>query len=112
MKNLFTIVILVIIGFLAYNHFNKSASPDDPFLSDIERNFSEASKLMTQSERTSAAAGVDMTASFEEGIERIKELRTELMDYIDELEDEKLREKASELKNRIEEFLDNQGASY
>ena len=112
MKNLITIAVLVVIGIFAYNHFNQPVTEDEQYLNDIRSDFREASKLMTQAERAGAAAGVDTTGSFEEGIERMKALRTELSEYIEELKDEGIAGKAIELKREIEAFLDDRGVTY
>jgi len=109
MKNLFLIVILVIAGFLAYNHFNKTYTPDEQFLMDIESDFSKASGLITQSERAAAASGVDTTSSFEQGIESIRALREELEGFINEVTDEKIVRDGQRLMKKIDDFLTRQG---
>jgi len=109
MKNVISIIILIIVGLLAYNHFNKTYTPDEQILIDIEDDFNAASKLITQSERVAASSGVDSTSSFEEGIENIRDLRTELYDFISELKDEKLIHDGQSLLSKIDDFLTRQG---
>ncbi len=112
MKNLITIVVLVVVGIFVYNHFNALVSEADQYLIDMETQFKDAAKLMKQSGRAAAAAGIDTTSSFESAIETIKGIRDELTDYIDELEDEKIVEKAGRLKVKIEDFLESKGVSF
>lgn len=109
MKNLFSIAILIILGLLAYNHFNKTYTPDEQFLIDLEADFKDASKLVTQAERTAGVAGVDTTSSFEQGIKTIMDLRAELYEDIEQQKDEKIVSKSFKLLKKIDKFLTDQG---
>ena len=113
MKNVISIIILIIVGLLAYNHFNKTYTPDEQYLMDLKSDFNSASKLMTQAERTSATAGLDTTSSFELGIERIRNVRKDLIDFINDLEkdiaNEKILADANKLLEKINSFLTRQG---
>ncbi len=113
MKNVISIVVLIIVGLLAYNHFNKTYTPDEQYFNDLESDFNDAAKLMTQSERTSAVAGLDTTNSFELGIERIRNVRRDLLDFINDLEEDTKNEKiltdANKLLEKINSFLTRQG---
>ena len=113
MKNVISIVILIIVGLLAYNQFNKTYTPDEQYLMDLESDFNSASKLMTQSERASATAGLDTTNSFEQGIESIKDVRLDLIDFINELgndlKNEAFLRDARRLLDKINNFLTRQG---
>jgi len=113
MKNVITIIILVVLGLIAYNHFNKTYTPDEQFLRDLESDFNEAKKIMRQSERASAASGVDTTSGFEQGLVSIRNIRLDLMDFISDMgknqKNEDLLAKAKELKTAIDGFLTRQG---
>jgi len=113
MKNIISIVILIVVGLLAYNHFNKTYTADEQYLRDLESDFNSASVLMTQSERSSAVAGIDTTSSFEQGIESIRDIRLDLIDFIKELgadlKNEPLIRDADRLLYKINSFLTRQG---
>ena len=105
MKNLFTIVVFIILGLLAYNHFNKTYTEEEQYLIDVEADFKDAKKLMRQSERAAATSGVDSTSSYEQGLEIIRDIREELLEYLEILKDEVIVGKTSRLLREINEFL-------
>ncbi|MEN8221907.1 MAG: hypothetical protein ABFR36_01500 [Acidobacteriota bacterium] len=113
MKNIISIIVLIIVGLFAYNHFNKTYTADEQYLMDLESDFNDASKLMTQSERASATAGLDTTTSFEQGIETIRDVRRDLIDFINDLpkdqKNKEIVEKANILLDNINSFLSKQG---
>ncbi len=113
MKNIISIVILIVVGLIAYNNLNKTYTPDEQFLIDLESDFNKASKLMTQSERASATAGLDTTSSFEQGIESIRDIRLDLIDFIKEissdLKNEIILKDANKLLDKLNTFLTRQG---
>lgn len=105
MKNLFTIVVFIILGLLTYNHFNKTYTEEEQFLIDVESDFKDAQKLMKQAERAAGTSGVDTTSSYEQGIETIRDLREELLEYLENLKDETIVVKTSRLLREINQFL-------
>ncbi len=105
MKNVFTIVVLIIVGILGYNHFTKTYTEDEQYLMDVEADFKDAQKLMKQAERAAGVSGVDTTSSYEQGIEIIRDLRKELLEYLEILKDETIVVKTSRLLRRINEVL-------
>jgi len=113
MKNVISIIIIIVVGLLAYNHFNKTYTADEQYLMDLESDFNSASALMTQSERSSAVAGLDTTSSFEQGIESIRDVRLDLIDFINELGGDLKKEiflrDANKLLDKINSFLTRQG---
>lgn len=109
MKNLFSIAILIVLGLLAYNHFNRTYTPDEQYLIDLEAEFKDASRLMTQAERAAGTAGVDTTSSFEQGIEIIKGIRTEILEEIEHEKDEQFITESYKLLRKIEKFMTRQG---
>lgn len=109
MKNLFSIAILIVIGLLAYNHFNKTYTPDEQYLIDLEAEFKDASRLITQAERAAGTAGVDTTGSFEQGIEIIKGIRVELLEDLEQQESEKMITESYKLLRKIDKFMTRQG---
>ncbi|MCK5223111.1 MAG: hypothetical protein KAR14_16105 [Candidatus Aminicenantes bacterium] len=105
MKNLFSIVLLIIFGLLAYNHFTKTYTEDEQYLIDVKADFKDAQKEMKQSERAAATSGVDATSSYEHGLEIIRDIRKELLEYLEILKDEVIVGKTSRLLREINEFL-------
>lgn len=109
MKNLFSIAILIVLGLLAYNHFNRTYTPDEQYLIDLEAEFKDAAKLITQSERAAGVAGLDTTSSFEQGIETIKDIRAEILEDIEHQKDEQIISESYKLLRKIDKFLTRQG---
>jgi len=105
MKNVFSIVALIVLGLLSYNHFNKTYTEDEQYLIDVEADFKDAQKLMKQAERAAGTAGIDTTGSYEQGLENIRDIREELLEYLEILKDEVIVGKTSRLLREINEFL-------
>ncbi len=105
MKNVFSIVILVILGVLAYNHFTKTYTEDEQYLIDVKADFKDAQKEMKQAERAAGVSGVDTTSSYEHGLETIRDIRAELLEYLEHLKDETIVGKTSRILREINKVL-------
>ncbi|MEN8153847.1 MAG: hypothetical protein ABFR75_07465 [Acidobacteriota bacterium] len=106
MKNLLVLAVIVLAGFFAYNYFQTPLTEEEQKLNELKDEFKEAVSLTKQAGRSAAVGGIDSTSSFETGVERAKEIKDKLDEFIEEIEDEKVLGKAQELADRITEFIE------
>lgn len=106
MKKLSIIILIALAGFFAYDYFQTPLTEEEQELNELKNDFKEAVSLTKQAERSSALGGIDSTGSFETGVERVKDLKYKLEEFIEEIEDEKILRKAQDLAEKISEFLE------
>jgi hypothetical protein len=106
MKSLITLIILIIIGILAYNYFfSGPLTEEEKKLDGFRRDFDSALKQMRQAERTLAISGGDTSADIDDAIARVEKIKESLASFIERGEDKKLLKKARALEERINTFL-------
>ncbi len=100
------LIILVIIGILAFNYFNAGpVTEEEKELEAWEQDFDSAWKQMRQAERTMALSGADTSTDMDNVIMQVERIKENLTQFIDRLKDEKLLKKARALEERINKFL-------
>lgn len=104
MKNGFTIVLVLLGIFFAYRYFQEPASEEMRMVQEIADRFQEAVKQFRQAGRGAAIGGIDTSAGAGDAIERIEDLRLELSELRDALEEEDALSKADDLMERIRAF--------
>lgn len=105
MKNILTLIVVVVIGFFAYNYLMTPLSEEEQKVKALETEFKEAVSLSNQAGRTAALGGVDTTSTFEEGYEKVKRLKVRLEDMTEDLNEDKAIARADDLMDKINIFL-------
>jgi 16S rRNA C1402 (ribose-2'-O) methylase RsmI len=105
MKNIFTLALIVIVGFFTYTYLLNPLSEEEQRVKAFETDFREAVSLSNQAGRTAALGGVDTTSTFEEGYERVKRIKSKLEDIMENFKEDKAYDRANDLMKKIEQFL-------
>lgn len=104
MKVLIWIIILVVIGYFAYNQFNQPLSDQEQAVKDLEGRFNTASRAFVGAVRMAGETGLDTTSDAEMAINKIKKIRTELSQLKPTLSEEGAIDRSDKLETRITEF--------
>ena len=106
MKQIIWLIVLVIVGILAYNFFvSGPTSAEEQELKALEKDFDGALKRLHQAGRMAGLSGMDTTSEAEDVIKNVEKIKEDLTMLIDRLEEEKLLKRAERLEERINKFL-------
>lgn len=103
MRAFIVILLVAIVGFLAYTYFTASTEEEQK-VKTLEKEFDAAVSDFLRAERTMAGTGLDTTSDVDDAVTKIKKVKKELDTLAGRLEEESARKKAEALKTRIEEF--------
>ena len=103
MRAIIVIVLIVVIGFLAYNYFT-SLSEEEKTVKNLEKEFNQAVSDFLRAVRTMAGTGLDTTSDVDDAVRKIKKIKKELSTLMSSLEEESARMQAQKLEVKIDEF--------
>jgi len=103
MRAIIVILILAIIGFLAYSIFF-SLTEEEKMVKGLEDNFDEAVGNFLRAGRTMAGTGLDTTSDVDDAVRMIKKTEEELQELMSRLTEESAKKKAKKLEEKIREF--------
>jgi len=103
MRAIIVILILAIVGFLAYTFFF-SVTEEEKMVKALENDFDEAVGNFLRAGRTMAGTGLDTTSDVDDAVRKIKKAEKELKELMTRLTDESAKKKAEKLDNKIKEF--------
>lgn len=104
MKVLIWILILAVIGFLAYNLFFKSLSDEEKQVKELEDRFNTALSQFVRAVRTTAEIAMATTSDAEEAIRRVKQVKIDLEQLRKQLKEDASIKRAQKLEEKIKEF--------
>lgn len=107
MKSLITLIILVVIGILAYNYFVDSGpvTEEEQELNMLEKDFDRALKDLHKAGRMTGLSGMDTTSETEDIINRMERIQETIDMLKNRIKDEKILKKASALEEKVKRFL-------
>ncbi len=106
MKKLAVVIVVAIVGLVAFNYATTgeltlapsfSKSEEERAVRDLQRDFSAAQKRYVQAHRTAAVGGIDTTADADAAIGSVKRIRRELESLRKTLSEERAKRIADEL---------------
>lgn len=116
MKKLAIVIVVAIVGLLAFNYAKTgeltltpsfSKSEQETAVRDLQREFSAAQKQFVQAYRTAGLSGMDTTAEADAAIQGVKRIKRELTKLRKTLSEEKAKRIASELATSVRTFEKN-----
>jgi hypothetical protein len=106
MKALAIIIILAVIGFIAYTQFFAPLSEEENEVKQLEKRFNLSTRQYLGAERIAGGTGLDTTSDVEEAIRSMNKTRAELMRLQKRLEEESAIKRAEKLEAKIKEFYE------
>lgn len=106
MKALIIVIIIVVIGFIAYTQFFAPLSEEENEVKQLEKRFNLATRQYLGAERIAGGTGLDTTSDVEEAIRSMNKTRAELMRLQERLEEESAIKRAEKLEAKIKEFYE------
>jgi len=103
MKAIIAILLVVVLGFLAYTYFT-SLSGEEKMVKALEKEFDLAVGNFLRAVRTMAGTGLDTTSDIDNAVVKIKKVKKELAALKIRLEEDSAKERAEKLETRIEKF--------
>ncbi|NIM91450.1 MAG: hypothetical protein GTO17_10940 [Candidatus Aminicenantes bacterium] len=104
MKAFIIILILAVVGFVAYTQFFAPLSEEEKEVKELEKRFSLATRMYLGAERLAGGTGLDTTSDVEEAIRSMNKTRSELVRLQERLQEEAAIERAEKLEARMKEF--------
>jgi flagellin-specific chaperone FliS len=103
MKAIIAILLVVIIGFLAYTYFT-SISEEEQKVKALEKLFDQAVGDFLRALRTMSGTGLDTTSDVDDAVVKIKKVKKELKSLKSSLQESGAQERAEKLDAKIKEF--------
>jgi uncharacterized protein YicC (UPF0701 family) len=103
MRAIVIILILAVIGFLAYTAFF-SLTEEEKMVKALEDEFDDAVGNFLRAGRTMAGTGLDTTSDVDDAVRKIKKTEKELQELIPRLTEEPAKKKAEKLQEKIKVF--------
>jgi peptidoglycan hydrolase CwlO-like protein len=103
MRAFIVILLVVIVGFLAYTYFT-SATEEEQKVKALEKEFNAAVGDFLRAIRTMSGTGMDTTSDVDDAVVKIKKVKKELKALQDGLQESGAREQAEKLETKIREF--------
>lgn len=103
MRAIIVILLVVILGFLAYTYFT-SASEEEKLVKALEKEFDTAVGDFLRAVRTMAGTGLDTTSDVDDAVTKIKKVKKELKALKTRLEEDSAQGWAEKLEAKIKEF--------
>ncbi len=116
MKKLAVVIVVAIVGLVAFNYATTgeltltpsfSKSEEERAALDLQQDFAAAQKRYVQAHRTAAVGGIDTTADADAAIGSVKRVKRELESLRETLSEERAKRKADELANAVRAFEKN-----
>lgn len=104
MRILIWILVLAVIGFLAYNLFFKSLTDEEKQVKELETKFNTALSQFVRAVRTTAEIAMATTSDAEDAVRRVKQVKTDLEQLRKRLNEEAAIKRAQKLEEKIKEF--------
>jgi len=104
MKAFIILIILAVIGFVAYTQFFAPLSEEENEVKQLEKRFSLATRMYLGAERIAGGTGLDTTSDVEEAIRSMNKARSELIRLRERLEEEAAIKRADKLEAKMKEF--------
>jgi ABC-type Na+ efflux pump permease subunit len=106
MKKLFVLIVLLVVGYLAYQKFVVNAMSDEQKqVQAIADEFSAVKQQMAQAERTAGATGVDTTSDIDSGMQAAGAMLEKLQALQEKLTEDKAVAMAEKLAGELSAFL-------
>jgi hypothetical protein len=105
MRAVIVILILAVIGFLAYTYLLSPRSEEEKMVRALEDEFDTAVGNFLRAGRTMAGTGLDTTSDVDDAVRAIKKVERELKDLKNQLKEESAQNKAEKLEAKIAEFV-------
>jgi hypothetical protein len=110
MKKLIIFVLLVGVGYFAYQQFLvKNVSEEQKQVQAIADEFQTARQRLGQAERSAAVGGVDTTSDVDDAMAAVRALKEKLQTLNEKLGEEKAIAMAGKLAGEMQSFLENKG---
>ena len=103
MRAIIVILLVVIIGFLAYTYLT-SLSEEEQKVKALEREFDQAVGDFLRAIRTMSGTGMDTTSDVDDAVVKIKKVKKELNALKSGLQESSAQERAEKLEAKIKEF--------
>ena len=113
MKKLVVVIVVAIVGLVAYNYATTgelavvpsfSESEEERAVGDLQQSFDMAQKQYRQAHRAAAIGGVDTTADADSAIRSVKSTKHELESLSKTLSEKRAKRRAGELASELREF--------
>ena len=105
MKKVILLLILVFLGFLAYQQLAKPVSGEEKQVKALENRFDSAVERFLRAHRTTATTRLDTTSDIDESADLAKKIRDELSDLKAGLKDQAALSRADKLEAKINNFF-------
>jgi uncharacterized membrane protein YukC len=103
MRAIIIILILAVLGFLAYNYFF-SLSEEEKMVTSLEDDFDQGVGDFLRAVRNMAGTGLDTTSEVDLAVRKIKKAEKELQELMPRLHEEAAKKKAEKLEAKIRKF--------
>lgn len=103
MRAIIVILLVVILGFLAYTYFT-SATEEEKSVKALEKEFDSAVGDFLRAVRTMSGTGLDTTSDVDDAVIKIKKVKKELIALKARLEEDSAQGRAEKLETKIKEF--------
>ncbi len=116
MKKLAIVIVVAVVGLLAFNYAKTgelsltpsfSKSEEEVAVRDLQQEFAAARTQFAQAHRTAGLSGMDTSAEADAAINNVKHVKRELTKLRKTLSEDKAKRKASELANDVRAFEKN-----
>lgn len=109
MKKLLVLILVVAVGYFAYQKFVAGEQSEEmKGVQALHDDFSAVKQQMTQAERAAGATGMDMTSDADSAMGAAESLLKKLQRLRESLSEEKALQKADELEQEIQAFLNRE----
>lgn len=106
MRKLIILIIILLLGYLAFDLYMKSNTPEIKIVRSLEKEFNRAVDRYITAMRLAAEPGLVVISDPEKAESQIKEVRAKLQEIIVTLTEEKALTKARKLEAEIKTFCD------
>jgi len=116
MKKLAVVIVVAIVGLLAFNYAKTgeltltpsfTKSEEETAVHDLQQTFAAAQKQFVQAHRTAGLSGMDTSAEADAAINSVKRIKRELTKLRKTLSEDKAKRIAGELANSVRTFEKN-----
>jgi gas vesicle protein len=104
MRVLIWILIIAVIGFLAYNYFYSTSSEEEKQVKDLEKRFNTAVEQYVRAVRTTAEIAMATVSDSDEAVRKVKKVKKELEELKKRLKEEDALTRVKKLEEKIMEF--------
>ena len=104
MRVLIWILVIAVIGFLAYNYFHSALSEEGKQVKEVEKKFNAAVEQYVRAVRTTAEIAMATLPDSDEAVRKVKNVKKELEELKKRLKEEDALKKAEKLEEKIREF--------